>query len=162
VRPTILALTLLVLTAACENSADTLLFGQGGGGGGAVTPAQASGNWSFTLTKTSFFPCTLGAFADGTRLTAFLDVPADGTLSTTSNWQNPSSSAVLPLSGSVTLSTGSTDLIFSGGGSIPSGMELRGTISPTGAFTGTLTDPAPGLTGIGGSACQYTTGGAKA
>lgn len=163
-RPLTLVLTLLALTSACENTNDPFLFGQGGGGGGAITQAQASGDWTFTVTKTSLFPCTVGAFADGTRLTAHLDVLTDGTLSSNSSWQNPSNATtVLPLSGSVTFSTGSTDLIFSGGGSIPSGMELRGTISPTGAITGTLTDPAAGLlVGIGGSACEYSTAGAKA
>jgi hypothetical protein len=163
VRAITLTLGLVVLTAACENTNDPFLFGQGGGGGGAVTQAQATGNWSFTVTKTATFPCTLGSFADGSRLTAHLDVLADGTLNaSTSNWQSPSAGTVFPLSGSVTFSTGSTDLIFSGGGSIPSGMELRGTISPTGSFTGTLTDPAPGLGPIGGTACEYSAGGTKA
>jgi hypothetical protein len=163
VRAKTLTITLLVLAAACENTNDPFLFGQGGGGGGAVTQAQVTGNWSFTVTKTSTFPCTVGSFPDASRLAVHLDVLADGTLNTsTSNWQSPSTGSVFPLSGSVTLSTGFTDLIFSGGGSIASGMELRGTISPTGSFSGTLTDPAPGLGPISGSACEYSTGGTKA
>jgi hypothetical protein len=162
VRPIKLTLTLLVLTAACENTNDPFLFGQGGGGGGAITQAQATGNWSFPVTKTSTFPCTVGSFTDGSRLTAHLDVLADGTLnSSTSSWQNPTSGAVLPLSGSVALSTGLADLIFGGGGGGTSGMELRGTISSAGTFAGTLTDPAPGLSPVAGTACEYSTGGTK-
>src|SRR5450759_2278411 len=87
VRPITLALTLLVLTAACENSTNPLLFGQGGGGGGAITQAQAAGDWSFTVTKTTTLACTGGSLADGSRLTAHLDVLADGTVNgPTSLW----------------------------------------------------------------------------
>jgi hypothetical protein len=43
-----------------------------------------------------------------------------------------------------------------------SGMELRGTISAAGTFTGTLTDPAPGLTPLFSvSGCEYLTTGTK-
>ena len=162
-RPIALALTLLVLATACENSNDPFLFGiGGGGGGGAVTPAQASGNWSLTLTRTTTLPCTTVSLAVGTVLTAHLDVLADGTLnSSTSIWQNPSTSAVFPLTGTVRLSDGFSDLIFSSGGG--SGMELRGTITSTGTITGTLTDPAPGLSPMFSSnGCEYTTSGTKA
>ena len=144
-RPIALALTLLVLTAACETSTDPLLFGIGGTGGGAVTQTQATGDWSFTVRKTSTLACTGGLLADGSLLTAHFDVLADGTINTsTSSWQNPPTAVVFPLSGAVALSDGSADLIFSAGSGSGSGMELRGTITPTGTFTGTLTDPAAG------------------
>jgi hypothetical protein len=164
VRPIALTLTLLAITAACENSKNPFLFGIGGGGGGAVTQAQATGNWSFTVRKTSTLACTGGSLADGSVLTAHLDVMTDGTLNTsTSNWQNPPATVVFPLKGAVALSTGAADLIFSGGGASGSGMELRGTITPTGTFTGTLTDPGAGLTPMfSAGGCEYSTSGSKA
>lgn len=163
-RPIALALTLLVLTAACETSTDPLLFGIGGTGGGAVTQTQATGDWSFTVRKTSTLACTGGLLADGSLLTAHFDVLADGTINTsTSSWQNPPTAVVFPLSGAVALSDGSADLIFSAGSGSGSGMELRGTITPTGTFTGTLTDPAAGLSPMFSAAgCEYTTSGTKA
>ena len=163
-RPIALALTLLVLTAACETSTDPLLFGIGGTGGGAITQAQATGDWSFTVRKTSTLACTGGLLADGSLLTAHIDVLADGTINTsTSSWQNPPTAVVFPLSGAVALSNGSADLIFSAGSGSGSGMELRGTIAPTGAFSGTLTDPAAGLSPMfSAGGCEYTTSGTKA
>ena len=163
-RPIALTLTLFVMATACEQSTDPFLFGIGGGGGGAVTQAQATGDWSFTVRQTSTLPCTGGSLADGTVLTAHLDVLTDGTLNTsTSTWQSPSASTVFPLTGAVTLGTGAADLTFSGGSASGSGMELRGTISPTGTFTGTLTDPGAGLTPMfSAGGCEYSTSGTKA
>lgn len=163
-RPITLTMTLLAIATGCENSKNPFLFGIGGGGGGAVTQAQATGNWSFTVRKTTTLPCTGGSLADGSVLTAHLDVQTDGTLITsTSNWQNPPSTVVFPLRGAVALSTGAADLIFSGGGASGSGMELRGTITPTGTFTGTLTDPGAGLTPMfSAGGCEYSTSGTKA
>jgi hypothetical protein len=163
VRPTILALTLLVLTAACENSADPLLFGEGGGGGGAITQAQATGDWSFTVTKTTTLACTGGSLADGSRLTAHLDVLADGTVNgPTSLWQHPPTTVVFPLSGRVTLTSGATDLTMSAGGTT-SGMELIGTLTSTGTFSGTLHDPAAGLSPMfSAGGCDYSAAGTKA
>ncbi len=163
-RPIALALTLLVMTAACETSTDPGLFGIGGSGGGVVTQAEASGNWSFTVTKTSTLPCS-GALADGSVITAHLDVQADGTLNTsTSFWQNPPTAVVFPLSGAVNLSSGSTDLVLSSGAGSASGMELRGTITPTRSFSGTITDPAAGLSPMFSTAtgCEYNSPGTKA
>jgi hypothetical protein len=159
VRPITLALTLLVLTSACENTNDPFLFGQGGGGG-AITQAQATGNWSFTVTKTIGTTCSAGALIDGSVLTAHLDVGADGTVnSSTSTWRSPSG-LVFPLSGSVTLGDGHTDLHLNGGSQI--GVELIGTSFAGGTFTGTLSDPDPGsFPMFGTGACQYTTTGAK-
>jgi hypothetical protein len=164
VRPIALVLTLLVVATACENSKNPFLFGIGGTGGGAVTQAQASGNWSFTVTRTTTLPCTAVSLADGSRLTAHLDVLADGTLNTsTSSWQNSTTAVVFPLSGTVTLSDGHTDLHLSGGSGSGTGMELIGTISATSTFTGTLTDPDAGLSFMFSSnGCQYTTSGTKA
>jgi len=164
VRPITLTMTLLAIATGCENSKNPFLFGIGGGGGGAITQAQATGNWSFTVRKTTTLPCTGGSLADGSVLTAHLDVQTDGTLITsTSNWQNPPSTVVFPLRGAVALSTGAADLIFSGGGASGSGMELRGTITPTGTFTGTLTDPGAGLTPMfSAGGCEYSTSGTKA
>lgn len=163
-RPITLTMTLLAIATGCENSKNPFLFGIGGGGGGAITQAQATGNWSFTVRKTTTLPCTGGSLADGSVLTAHLDVQTDGTLITsTSNWQNPPSTVVFPLRGAVALSTGAADLIFSGGGASGSGMELRGTITPTGTFTGTLTDPGAGLTPMfSAGGCEYSTSGTKA
>lgn len=163
-RPIALALILLAIATACENSKDPFLFGIGGGGGGAVTQAQASGTWSFTVRKTTTLPCTGGSLADGTALTAHLDILADGTANTsTSNWQNPPATVVFPVRGTVSLSTGAADLIFSGGSGSGSGMELRGTIAPAGTFTGTLTDPGAGLTPMfSAGGCEYSTSGTKA
>jgi hypothetical protein len=158
-----LTLTLLVLTAACENTNDPFLFGQGGGGGGAVTQAQVAGDWSFTINKTATLPCTGGSLADGTRLTAHLDVLTDGTLTSASTWQNPSSGAVSPLSGRVTLTNGATALTMNAVGTTTAGMELTGTLSPTGTFTGTLHDPKAGLTPLfSAGGCEYATAGTKA
>lgn len=160
-RPISIALTLLVLIAACENSNDPFLFGQGGGGGGAVSQAQITGNWSFTINKTATLPCTGGSLSDGTRVSAHIDVLADGTLTSASTWTNPSSGAVSPLTGRVTTASGVTDLTLSGGAS--SGMELTGTMSPSGTFNGTLHDPQAGLTPMfSAGGCEYATAGTKA
>jgi hypothetical protein len=163
VRPLTLALTLLVLITACENSADPLLFGLGGGGG-AVTQAEAAGDWSFTVTKTTALACTGGSLADGSRLTAHLDVLADGTVNGASSfWQHPPTTVVFPLSGRVTLTSGATDLTMSAGSGSTSGMELIGTITPAGTFSGTLHDPAAGLSPMfSAGGCDYSAAGTKA
>jgi hypothetical protein len=155
-------LTVAVLATACETSVDSLI-GTGGNGGGAVTQAQATGNWSFTVRKTTTLPCTGGSLADGQILTAHLDVLTDGTVNgATSSWQNPPS-GFFPLSGLVRFSDGSTDLTFSAGTGTGSAMELLGTISASNTFTGTLTDPAPGFSPMfSAGGCQYSTAGTKA
>jgi hypothetical protein len=162
VRPIALAMTMIVLLAGCETSTDPFLFGIGGTGGGAITQTQATGDWSFTVTKTAT-ACSTGALADGSVLTAHLDVGTDGTVnSSTSSWRSPSG-IVFPLSGVVGLSDGHTDLHLSGGSGSGTGMELIGTTSATSTFTGTLSDPDPGLFPMFGSGvCQYNTAGTKA
>ena len=158
-RPIILGLGLLIVTVACENSTDTLI-GFGGNGGGAITPTQASGNWSFTLQRTTSLPCT-SALASGQVITTHLDILSDGTVSsTTSTWTNPISGAVQGLIGAVSLSSGATDLTFTAPG-VRNGaaMELTpATMTAGGTLTGgTLTDPAAGFSQVFGSdGCQYT------
>jgi hypothetical protein len=63
----------------------------------------------------------------------------------------------------VRFTDGLADLIMTSSASnATSGMELRGTIASNGSFTGTLTDPAPGLTPIFSvSGCEYSTTGTK-
>ena len=162
-RPIAICLTLLLLSVACENSTDPLI-GIGGTGGGAITQAQAAGNWSFTVSKTVALPCSGGALPDGQVITANLDVLADGTVRTaTSSWQNPPTAVIRPISGLVRLSDGFTDLILTASSGSASAMELRGTMTATSTFTGTLTDPAPGSSPVFGTGgCQYTTTGTKA
>ena len=153
-------LAVIAVATACETSVDNLI-GFPGGGGGAVTQAEASGDWSLTLRKTTTLACSGGSLADGQILVTHFSVQSDGTLAA-SSWQNPSTGAVLPASGRVTLSDGSTLILLSssGGGS---GMELRGTLTPSATFTGTLTDPAPGLSPIfSAGGCEYTASGTKA
>jgi hypothetical protein len=151
-------LTVLVLFAACENSADPL----GGiiGGGGAITPTRVTGNWSFTLQRTTTLPCTSAPLANGTLITSRIDVRSDGTLLSTSSWVNPLSGAVLPMSGQVRLTDAFADLFLAASGN--GQMELRGTMTSVGGFTGTLTDPAPGFAQVFGTGgCEYTVAGTK-
>jgi hypothetical protein len=160
IRVVAVCLAVVTVAAGCENSPETLI-GFPGGGGGAVTQAQASGDWSFTVTKTQTLACTGGSLADGQAIVVHLDVQSDGTVTAaTSTWQNPGSGALLPASGSVRLADGVTDVILSSGSS---GMELRGTLSSNGTFSGTLTDPAAGFSPMfstGG--CEYSAPGTKA
>jgi hypothetical protein len=155
VRSIAIVLSLVVLTAGCEQSTDPFLFGLGGSGG--LTQSQADGNWSFVLTQSSL-ACASGSLANGQAIATNLDVLTDGTLSTASFWQSPLSTASLTISGTITLGTGITDLFLSS--SSGAEMELRGTMTSTGTFTGTLTDPAAGFLPVF-SACAYTTTGTK-
>ena len=152
-------LLVIAMSAACENSTDPLL-GFPGGGGGAVTQAQASGSWSLSLTKTTTLACSGAVLADGSLIVVNLTVQSDGTAATTSTWRNPTSGALLPLTGTVSFTDGTTDLVLSGGGS--TAMEVRGTISSAGTFSGTVTDPAAGFTPVyGTSGCEYSSPGSK-
>jgi hypothetical protein len=157
VRSTVLCLTLVVSLTACETSTDDLI---GIGGGGGITAGQAAGNWSFTVHPTSTLSCTSGSLADGQVLTASLDVLSDGTLSATSFWQNPPTTVVRPLTGAVNLSSGFADLFMVASSGSTASMELRGTMTAAGSFSGTLTDPAPGSFAVFG-ACSYSTTGTK-
>jgi hypothetical protein len=161
-RSIVFSFAVLVSTAACETSADSLI-GITGNGGGAITQTQAAGDWSFTVRKTTTLSCSGGSLADGQVLTAHMDVLSDGSLNgPTSSWQNPPTTIVRPLTGSVRLTDGFTDLFLSSSSGSGSAMELRGTLTSNGTFSGTLTDPAPGFSpmfSVGG--CEYTTAGTK-
>ena len=158
IRVVAVGLTVISVAAACENSADPLL-GFPGGGGAAVTQAQVSGTWNLTLTKTTTLACTGGAVADGSIIPLNLSVQSDGTATTTSTWRSVTSGALLPVSGTVRFSDGFTDLILSSGNS---GMELRGTMTSTGTFSGTITDPAPGFNPVYGTGgCEYNSPASK-
>jgi hypothetical protein len=163
VRRIVLCLTCLVLTTSCETSTDPFI-GFGGSGGGIITQAEATGDWSFTLRKTTTLTCSGGSLPDSQILTAHLDVLADGSVNTTtSTWRNPSTGAVLPASGTVRLSDGHTDVHFSAGSGSGAGMELVGTITSAGTFTGTVNDPDPGLLPMfSAGGCEYSAPGTKA
>lgn len=158
IRIIAVGLAVVSVAAACENSTDPLL-GFPGGGGGAITQAQAAGTWNLTLTKTTTLSCTGGALADGSAIPVNLSVQSDGTATNTSSWRSVTSGALLPVSGTVRFSDGFADLILSSGNS---GMELRGTMTSTGTFNGTITDPAPGFNPVYGTGgCEYNSPGSK-
>jgi hypothetical protein len=151
------------LFAGCENSTNPL----GGfiGGGGAVTATQATGNWSFAVTRTTTFPACTNPLADGTSITAHIDVLSDGTLATaTSTWRNPISASFQPLTGFVDLTNGASTLHFAAPAVRGTAqMELLGTMTSSGGFTGgTLRDPEPGFTQVFGTGgCEYSVSGIK-
>ena len=158
IRLVISCLAVISVAAACENSTDPLL-GFPGGGGGGVTQAQAAGTWSLTLTRTTTLACTGGALASGSVIPINLVLQSDGTAATTSTWRSATSGALLPLTGTVRFTDGFTDLILMSGSS---GMEVRGTITSNGTFSGTITDPAPGLAPVYGTGgCEYNSPGTK-
>ena len=156
-RSTVLCLTLLVSLAGCETSIDTLIGTPGGGG---LTAAQASGNWSFTLTQAGPLSCPSGSLVNGQVLTARLDVLSDGTLAATSFWQNPPTTAVRPLTGSVNFGDGFTRFFMLASTGSAARMELVGTLTAAGSFTGTLSDPFSGAPIVFGP-CQFTVTGIK-
>lgn len=158
-RPFALYLAFLCVTAGCETTADPLLGT--GGGGGSLTATQATGNWSITVQRTTNLPCT-GALASGAVILVHLEVLSDGSLATTSNWQNPINGSVQTLSGTINLTTGATDLTFGAG--VGSAMELfPGNMNAAGTITGaTITDPAAGFSQVFGSdGCQYSASATK-
>ena len=154
----VLCLTTMALFGACENSA-----GLGGvlTGGGALTATQATGNWRFTLTRTTTLACSTPALASGSVISSHLDVMSTGAVATTSSWQNPVSGVVEPLSGSVDLTNGAVRLTFAISGT--RAMELSpGTMTSSGTVAGTVTDPAAGLSPVFASdGCQYSVSGVK-
>ena len=158
-RRFVLCLTTIALIGACEtttNPLDGILSG-----GGSLTQAQATGNWSLSVQRTTTFPACANPLADGSAIATHLDVGTDGTLSGTSSWTNPISTTVLSLSGSVNFSNGATDLHFAGATSSAQ-MELLGTMTASGTISGTLRDPEPGFTQVFGTGgCEYTVTGVK-
>jgi len=157
-----LCLSSVLLFAACENSTDPL-GGIINGGGGALTAAQATGDWTFSVQVNATLPACSNPLTNGQGITAHLDVLSDGTVATTSSWTNPISGGGQPLGGFITLSSGSTDLLFAAPSvSSSAQMELFGTMTSTGSFTGTLTDPEAGFSQVFGTGgCAYAVTGAK-
>jgi hypothetical protein len=159
VRRVVLCLATMALFAACETSTDPL----GGfiGGGGSITQTQATGNWSFTVQRATTFPACTNPLANGSVITAHLNVGSDGVLAGTSSWLNPISGTVLPLTGSVNFSNGASDLHFLGASSTAQ-MEILGTMTASGGLAGTLRDPEPGFQQVFGSGgCEYSVTGTK-
>ena len=159
------AATMLLLTG-CEASTDPL-DGVGGGPppGGAITQAQATGDWTFTLDRTSA-TCSAGSLPDNQVLITHLDVINSGSntgslLGTTSGWRASPSTFVRGLDGTLRFTDGFGNLILRGTAA-GTGMELRGTFTSAGGFTGTVSDPAAGLLPVFGSgACAYNAAGVK-
>lgn len=152
---------MILVFAACETSTDPL-----GGlivGGGSLTAAQATGNWLFAVQVNTTFPACSNPLTNGQTISANLIVQSDGTVAG-STWTNPiSGTASQPLSGLVTLSSGSSDLLFAAPSVRSTAqMELFGTMTASGTFTGTLTDPEAGFTQVFGTGgCAYTVTGTK-
>lgn len=153
---------LTALVTGCEGSTDPIEgIGGDGPGGGAITQAQATGDWTFTLDRTTA-TCSSGSLPDNQVLIAHLDVISNGTLvGTTSGWRASPSTTVRGLDGTLRFNDGFANLILRGSAA-NTGMELRGTLTSAGAFNGTLSDPAAGLLPVFGSgACAYTATGVK-
>lgn len=155
-------LSSVLVFAACENSTDPL-GGIINGGGGTLTAGQATGDWTFTVTVNSTLPSCSNPLTNGQGITAHLDVQTDGGLALTSSWTDPLSNTAEPLRGAVTLSSGIADLLFADPSvSGTAQMELSGTMTATGSFSGTLTDPEAGFTQVFGTGgCGYTVSGQK-
>jgi hypothetical protein len=154
VKRAVLLVCMMMSVTACETSTDPLdgIIS----GGGSLTPAQASGSWTFTLQRTTNFPCS-GALASGQSIAVFLDVLSDGTVSNSSSWQNPISGAVQAVDGTVGLTNGAIRLTFAASGG--RAMELTsGTMTAAGAVTAaTISDPSAGFSQVFGTdACQYS------
>lgn len=155
-RQTLFCLFLLVSAAACETSTDPFIGFEGTGG---LSQTQAAGDWTFTVHPGSL--CGTGSLPDNTQLTAHLDVQVSGALApATSFWQNPPTNVLRPLSGSITLTSGNVLLLLGGSSGSIAEMELQGTMTAAGSFSGTLRDPTPGSQPVF-SVCNYTTTGNK-
>lgn len=157
---------LTIFLAGCEASTDPL-DGVGGGppGSGAITQAQATGDWAFTLDRTST-TCSSGSLPDNQLLIAHLDVISSGSttgslLGTTSGWRASPSTTVRGLDGTLRFNDG-FGALFLRGTTNGTAMELRGTFTAGGGFSGTLSDPAAGsLPVFGTGACAYNAAGVK-
>jgi hypothetical protein len=161
----LLSIGLATVITACEGTTDPFGgVGGGGGGSGAITQAQASGDWSMTLRRTTTLSCSGGSLPENQILLLHLDVTNTGGLTTaTSTWRASPSATVRALAGTVNFTTGVTNLtLFASATNTTSGMELSGTLTAAGAFSGTVVDPAAGLTPVfSGNGCEYTATGVK-
>jgi hypothetical protein len=164
VRRILLGAALIAGVTGCEASTDPI-DGIGGDppGGGAVTQAQATGDWTFTLDRTTTLSCSGGSLPDNQVLIAHLDVLNTGGLSTaTSNWRASPSATIRPLEGVIRFTDGFGNLTLFGSTAQTTGMELRGTFTAAGGFSGTVTDPDAGLTSpFGGGGCEYLATGVR-
>jgi hypothetical protein len=161
----LLSAALAIVLTACEGTTEPFGgVGGGGGGSGAITQAQASGDWSITLRRTTTLACSGGSLPENQVLLLHLDVVNNGTLTTaTSTWRASPSATVRALAGTVNFTTGATNLtLFASATNTTSGMELIGTLRAAGTFTGTVVDPAAGLTPVfSGNGCEYTATGVR-
>jgi len=161
----LLSVGLVIALTGCEGTTDPFGgVGGGGGGSGAITQAQASGDWSITLRRTSTLACSGNSLPENQVLLLHLDVVNNGTLTTaTSTWRASPSAIVRALAGTVNFTSGATNLtLFASATNTTSGMELIGTLRAAGTFSGTVVDPAAGLTPVfSGSGCEYTATGVK-
>jgi hypothetical protein len=161
----LLSVALATALTACEGTTDPFGgVGGGGGGSGAITQAQASGDWSVTLRRTTTLSCSGGSLPENQVLLLHLDVVNNGTLTTaTSTWRASPSATVRALAGTVNFTSGATNLtLFASATNATSGMELTGTLTAGGTFTGTVVDPAAGLTPVfSGNGCEYTATGVR-
>jgi hypothetical protein len=161
----LLTVGLAAALTACEGTTDPFGgVGGGGGGTGAITQAQASGDWSITLQRTTTLACSGGSLPNNQVLLLHLDVVNNGTLTTaTSTWRASPAATVRALAGTVNFTSGATNLtLFTSATNTSSGMELTGTLRAAGTFTGTAVDPAAGLTPVFSSTgCEYTATGVK-
>ena len=161
----LLSVVLTTVRPACEGTTDPFGgVGGGGGGSGAITQAQATGDWSITLRRTTTLSCSGGSLPDNQILLLHLDVISNGTLTTaTSTWRASPSATVRALAGPVNFASGATNLtLFASSTNTTAGMELSGTLTAGGAFTGTVVDPAAGLTPVfSGNGCEYNATGVK-
>ena len=161
----LLSVGLATALTACESTTDPFGgVGGGNGGGGAITQAQASGDWSITLRRTTTLSCSGGSLPENQILLLHLDVINNGTLTTaTSTWRASPSATVRALAGTVSFTNGATNLtLFASATNTTAAMELSGTITTAGAFSGTVVDPAAGSTPVfSGNGCEYTATGVK-
>jgi len=161
----LLGVALATVLTACEGTTDPFGgVGGGGGGNGAITQAQASGDWSVTLRRTTTLSCSGGSLPENQVLLLHLDVINNGTLTTaTSTWRGLPPATVRALAGTVNFTSGSTNLtLFSSATNTTVGMELSGVLRADGTFSGTVVDPAAGLTPVfSGNGCEYSATGVK-
>ncbi len=152
--------SLIALTAmACGVSEDLLRAKPGPPV--VVTPAQASGVWTFTLTSVSGV-CAGGGLPAGSTFQATLNFGPDGKIVTEGSfWKRTSTSPPGQLTGSLQVTTGLTDLTFLGS-TAAAGAQLTGMLTASGSFTGQLKDPASGLSSLfTGAPCQYNATGVR-
>jgi len=153
---------LLGVITGCEASTDPIDgIGGDGPGGGAITQTQATGDWSFLLDRQTT-TCPAGSLPDNQVILAHLDVLSNGTLTTvTSNWQAPPAGTVRTLDGGISFTSGVATLALRGSAA-NTAMQLSGTFTAAGGFSGTVSDPRAGSFPVFSSgSCAYSATGVK-